>query len=81
MFDHLVCYRLLTHDLHVRAPHLLRNRRGHLFDVLKYLGTAEGLRKTIKWVLHRTILRQLRVVLADFKPHYEADSTLSVFLS
>jgi hypothetical protein len=42
------------------ARHELREGRGHLLNFSKLLGTAEGLRKTTKWVMQRGILGQFR---------------------
>jgi hypothetical protein len=42
------------------AQHELRDEHGHLPNFSKFLGTAEGLRKTTKWVLQRVILGQFR---------------------
>jgi hypothetical protein len=36
---------------HAGARHELRDEQGHLPDFSKLLGTAEGLRKTTKWVM------------------------------
>jgi hypothetical protein len=40
--------------------HQLRDEQGHLPDFSKLLGTADGLRKTTKWVMQRGILGQFR---------------------
>jgi hypothetical protein len=40
------------------AQHELRDEQGHLPDFSKLLGTAEGLRKTTRWVMQRGILGQ-----------------------
>jgi hypothetical protein len=45
---------------HAGAWHELRDEQGHLPDFSKLLGTAEGLRKTTKWVMQRGILGQFR---------------------
>ncbi len=42
------------------ARHELRDEHGHLPDFSKLLGTAEGLRKTTRWVMQRGILGQFR---------------------
>jgi hypothetical protein len=42
------------------ARHELWDEQGHLPDFSKLLGTAEGLRKTIRWVIQRGILGQFR---------------------
>jgi hypothetical protein len=42
------------------ALHELKDEQGHLPDFSKFLGTAEGLQKTTKWVMHREILGQFR---------------------
>ncbi len=42
------------------ARHQLRDEQGHLPDFSKYLGTADGLQKTTKWVMQRGILGQFR---------------------
>ncbi len=45
---------------HAGARHELRDEQGHLPDFSKLLGTAEGLRKTTRWVMQRGILGQFR---------------------
>jgi hypothetical protein len=45
---------------HSGARHELRDEQGHLPDFAKFLGTADGLRKTTKWVMQRGILGQFR---------------------
>ncbi len=45
---------------HSGARHELRDEQGHLPNFSKLLGTAEGLRKTTKWVMQREILGQFR---------------------
>ncbi len=45
---------------HAGTRHELRDDQGHLPDFSKLLGTAEGLRKTTKWVMQRGILGQFR---------------------
>jgi hypothetical protein len=45
---------------HSGARHELRDEQGHLPNFSKLLGTAEGLRKTTKWVMQRGILGQFR---------------------
>jgi hypothetical protein len=42
------------------ARHELRDEHGHLPNYSKLLGTADGLRKTTKWVMQRGILGQFR---------------------
>ncbi len=45
---------------HTGARHELRDKQGGLPDSSKLLGTAEGLRKTTKWVMQKEILGQFR---------------------
>ncbi len=45
---------------HSGARHELRDELGHLPDFSRLLGTADGLRKTTTWVMHRGILGQFR---------------------
>ncbi len=52
--------RLLLCPKHAGARHELRDEQGHLPNFSKLLGTAEGLRKTTKWVMQRGILGQFR---------------------
>jgi hypothetical protein len=40
--------------------HELRDELGHLSDFSRLLGTADGLRKTTRWVMQREILGQFR---------------------
>jgi hypothetical protein len=42
------------------ARHELRDEHGHLPDFSKLLGTADGQRKTTRWVMQRGILGQFR---------------------
>jgi hypothetical protein len=42
------------------ARHELRDEQGHLPNFSELLGTADGLRKTTKWVMQRGILGQFR---------------------
>jgi hypothetical protein len=69
MFSPLCCFdrgqRTVKHVLifcpwHVNALHELRDEQGHLHGYLKFVGTAGGLGKAIKWLVHRGILGQFR---------------------
>jgi hypothetical protein len=53
-------YMLIFCPRYAGARQQLRDEQGHLPDLLKLLGPAEGLQKTTKWVMQRGILGQFR---------------------